>query len=140
MLTQLYAAFAPLEIGMEILTEEEGIQTDVMIAQGGLFKTPVIGQQVLANALNIPITIMENAGEGGPWGGMAVLAEFAENGAGQDLADYLDSNVFSHPETMTLSPEPAGVAGYQEFLKNYVAALPVESEAIKTIPDQNGGK
>ncbi|MCY9805945.1 FGGY-family carbohydrate kinase [Lentilactobacillus senioris] len=139
MLTQLYAAFAPLEIGMEILTEEEGIQTDVMIAQGGLFKTPVIGQQVLANALNIPITIMENAGEGGPWG-MAVLAEFAENGDGQDLADYLDSNVFSHPETMTLSPEPAGVTGYQEFLKNYVAALPVEGEAIKTIPDQNGGK
>lgn len=139
MLTQLYAAFAPLEIGMNILTDEEGIKTDVMIAQGGLFKTPVIGQQVLANALNIPITVMETAGEGGPWG-MAVLAEFAENGGDQSLADYLDSKVFTQPETMTLSPEPAGVTGYQEFIKHYVAALPVESEAVKTIPDQDGGK
>ena len=54
MLTQLYAAFAPLQLGMDILVNEEHVQTDVMIAQGGLFRTPVIGQQVLANALNIP--------------------------------------------------------------------------------------
>lgn len=132
MLTQLYAAFAPLEIGMHILTEDEGIKTDVMVAQGGLFKTPVVGQQVLANALNIPITIMQNAGEGGPWG-MAVLANFVKNGNGQSLEDFLDSQVFSDPESMTLSPEPAGVKGYQEFITNYQAALPVEGEAVKTL-------
>ena len=76
MLAQLYAAFAPLKIGMDILVREENVKTDVMIAQGGLFKTPLIGQQVLADALELPITIMDTAGEGGPWG-MAVLAAFA---------------------------------------------------------------
>ena len=66
-------AFAPLKIGMDILLREEHIKTDVLIAQGGLFKTPVVAQQALADALDTPITVMENAGEGGPWG-MAVLA------------------------------------------------------------------
>ncbi|MCI1857568.1 MAG: FGGY-family carbohydrate kinase [Sporolactobacillus sp.] len=131
-LTQLYAAFAPLKIGMDILISEEQIKTDVMIAQGGLFKTPVIGQQVLANALNTPITVMNTASEGGAWG-MAVLAVFAQRGNGQSLADFLDQNVFTNPESMTLSPEPAGVSGYEAFIKRYKEGLPIESTAITSI-------
>ena len=133
-LTQLYAAFAPLKIGMNILSNEEHISTDVMIAQGGLFRTQVMAQQVLANALNIPITVMGNAGEGGPWG-MAVLAMYAKDNQGQELDDYLDHNVFQNPESMTLSPEPAGVKGYEEFTKKYIAGLPIEAEAGNAIED-----
>ncbi len=73
MKTHLYSAFAPLKIGNDILANDEHIKADVFIAQGGLFKTPEVGQQVLADALDTPITVMSNAGEGGPWG-MAVLA------------------------------------------------------------------
>ncbi len=127
-LTQLYAAFAPLKIGMDILLNEEHVQTDVMVAQGGLFGTPVIGQQVLANALNIPITIMNTASEGGPWG-MAVLAKYAETYGKESLADYLDEKVFKNPESMTLTPEPAGVKGYESFITRYQAGLPVEALA-----------
>src|SRR5699024_8785839 len=93
--TQLYAAFAPLKIGMDILKKEEGNKIDVLIAQGGLFKTPVIAQQVLANALNMPITVMDTASEGGAWG-MAVLAAYV--GYGNDrmnLEDFLDQAVFA---------------------------------------------
>ncbi|MHC9533475.1 xylulokinase [Dellaglioa sp. BT-FLS60] len=134
--TQLYAAFAPLKIGMDILSQEEHIQTDVMIAQGGILKTAVIGQQVLANTLNIPITVMSTAGEGGPWG-MAVLAIFAKrNNNGQSLEDFLDQEVFVDPESMTLSPEPKGVEGYNKFISRYEAGLSVESEAIKTIKEE----
>ncbi|MDK1727931.1 xylulokinase [Dellaglioa algida] len=134
--TQLYAAFAPLKIGMDILSREERIQTDVMIAQGGILKTAVVGQQVLANTLNIPITVMSTAGEGGPWG-MAVLAIFAKrNNNGQSLEDFLDHEVFVDPESMTLSPEPEGVEGYNKFISRYEAGLPVESEAIKTIKEE----
>lgn len=132
MQTQLYSAFAPLKIGMDILSNEEDIKTDVMIAQGGLFRTPVVAQQVLSDALNIPITVMANAGEGGPWG-MAVLAMFAGDSNGQSLSDYLDTNVFSNPESMTLSPEPEGVEAYDEFTKEYVAGLPVEAQAGEVI-------
>lgn len=136
MATQLYAAFAPLKIGMDILTNEENIKTDVMIAQGGLFKTPVIGQQILANALNIPITVMSTAGEGGPWG-MAVLAIYALPGKNEEsLEDFLDREVFANPESMTLSPEPDGVKGYQAFIKNYQAGLPVEGAAVDDIPER----
>lgn len=127
--TQLYAAFAPLKIGMDILKNEEQIKTDVMIAQGGLFKTMVIGQQILANALNTPITVMKTASEGGAWG-MAVLAVYAKQGNSQRLEDFLDQEVFANPETMTLSPEPAGVAGYETFIKKYEKGLSVESAAI----------
>lgn len=132
--TQLYSAFAPLQIGMEILFKEEHIKTDVMIAQGGLFKTPVVGQQVLANALNIPITVMSNAGEGGPWG-MAILALYTASQSNESLADYLDSQVFKDPDSMTLSPEPAGVAGYHQFIQLYQAGLPIEAQAVKLIND-----
>ncbi|MCO7124479.1 FGGY-family carbohydrate kinase [Sporolactobacillus shoreicorticis] len=133
MQTQLYAAFAPLKIGMDILKNEEQIKTDVMIAQGGLFKTPVIGQQILANALNTPITVMSTAGEGGAWG-MAVLAIFAKKGKNhQPLEDFLDQEVFANPESMTLSPEPEGVSGYETFIKRYQEGLPIESMAIKSI-------
>ncbi|TSO26754.1 FGGY-family carbohydrate kinase [Lactobacillus sp. LL6] len=138
-LSQLYAAFAPLKIGMDILLNEEHVQTDVMVAQGGLFATPVIGQQVLANALNIPITVMNTASEGGPWG-MAVLAKYAETGGVKKLADYLDEDVFKNPESMTLTPEDNGVKGYEEFIGDYQAGLPVEELAGSKINFQEGEK
>lgn len=135
MLTQLYAAFAPLKIGMDILVEEEGIETDVMIAQGGLFKTPVIGQQVLADALNLPITIMDTAGEGGPWG-MAVLAVYMmRRQEHESLADFLDERVFRHPKSTTLTPDAAGAAGYRKFIARYKAGLAAEAEAGRVLPD-----
>lgn len=135
MLAQLYAAFAPLKIGMDILVQEEGIETDVMIAQGGLFKTPVIGQQVLADALNMPITIMDTAGEGGPWG-MAVLAVYMEvRQEGETLADFLDERVFRHPKSVTLTPNAEGVEGCNAFIENYKRALSVEAEAGRTLAE-----
>ncbi|KRK36387.1 xylulokinase [Levilactobacillus parabrevis] len=134
MQTQLYAAFAPLKIGMDILINQEHVHTDVMIAQGGLFRTPVIGQQVLANALNVPITVMSTAGEGGPWG-MAVLAVYAKRDTDESLEDFLDKEVFTNPESMTLSPEPDGVAGYQKFIEKYQGGLPVEAAAGDAISD-----
>ncbi|WEV56955.1 xylulokinase [Ligilactobacillus acidipiscis] len=128
MTAQLYSAFAPLKIGMDILLHEEGVSTDVMIAQGGLFKTPVVAQQVLSNALNLPISVMTNASVGGPWG-MAVLAQYVASGAKESLADYLDTKVFSDSETMTLSPEQEGVDGYEKYIERYQAGLLVEDQA-----------
>ncbi len=136
MLCQLYAAFAPLKIGMDILLREEGVKTDVMIAQGGLFRTPVIAQQVLADALNLPITVMESAGEGGPWG-MAVLAVYAASGAKESLADFLDTQVFKHPQSTTLTPTPEGAKGCEAFISRYKAGLSAEIAAGK-VPEWKG--
>ena len=128
MLAQLYSAFAPLKIGMDILVREEGIRTEVMIAHGGLFKTPIIAQQVLANALNMPITLMNTASEGGAWG-MAVLASFALREEKLSLADFLDEQVFQRSESTTLMPEPLGVEGCENFIARYKTALSVEQAA-----------
>lgn len=135
MLAQLYGCFAPLKIGMDILVKEEGVQTDVMIAQGGLFKTPIIGQQVLADCLGLPITVMETAGEGGPWG-MAVLAVFAKWHGEKALADFLDDDVFHNPESSTLLPTEEGRLGCQKFIAAYKAGLEVERQAGRDVPDQ----
>lgn len=129
---QLYSAFAPLKIGMDILLREEHIRTDSLVAQGGLFKTPVVAQQVLADALDTPITVMSNAGQGGPWG-MAVLALYAADHRGKNLADYLDQEVFVNSESATLAPEPASVKGYEQFIDNYKQAMPAEQKAGETM-------
>ena len=128
MLAQLYSAFAPLKIGMDILTNEEKVTTDVMIAQGGLFKTPVVAQQVLSNVLNMPISVMTNASAGGPWG-MAILAQYVSSGAQEKLEDYLDEKVFVDSEIMTLSPEQKGVAGAGKYIERYRSALSLENSA-----------
>ena len=60
---------------------------------------------------------------------------YAKDNQGQELDDYLDHNVFQNPESMTLSPEPAGVKGYEEFTKKYIAGLPIEAEAGNAIED-----
>lgn len=135
-LSQLYAAFAPLKIGMDILMNEEHIETEVLIAQGGLFKTPVIAQQILANALNTPITVMKTASQGGPWG-MAVLAAYVrEKDSGLSLDDFLDQKVFEKPETLTLNPEPIGVEGCEKYIKLYQSGLPVEKAAIDMLVEK----
>lgn len=127
MATQLDAAFAPLAIGMAKLHELVSLNESTMVAQGGLFKTPKIAQQVLANALGLPITVMTNASVGGPFG-MAVLAQFTAGGGG-DLAAFLQTQVFQQAEAATLAPEPAGRTAYQRFLARYQKALPLARQA-----------
>ena len=136
MLAQLYGAFAPLKIGMDVLIKDEGVKTDVMVAQGGLFKTPVIAQQVLSDSLGIPITVMETASEGGPWG-MAVLAVYANTNAGQEsLPDFLDTKVFKNPQSTTLTPNAEGVEGCKKFIAAYQEGLPLEQQAGKVVADK----
>ncbi len=124
--SQLYSAFAPLKIGNDQLAQKEQIPMDVLVAQGGIFRTPKIAQQVLADALNTPITVMANAGVGGPWG-MAVLAAYVQDHRGaHELADYLDDHVFIDVQSTTLTPNPEGVAGYNTYIKAYQAGLTAE--------------
>lgn len=128
MLAQLYAAFAPLRIGLDILTQQEKIAVDSLVAQGGLFRTPRIAQQILANELGLPITVRKTASEGGAWG-MAVLAVYTWKGGKTDLADFLDQNVFGDVAAETCDPVPDGMRGAEQFLARYKKALSVERAA-----------
>ncbi|MBR3078148.1 MAG: FGGY-family carbohydrate kinase [Oscillospiraceae bacterium] len=131
MRTHLLSALATLKIGMDILTDAEQVPIDKLYGHGGYFKTPVVGQRLLSAAVNAPVSIMETAGEGGPYG-MALLAAYLLNKAeGESLEDYLDNKVFAEAETVTLMAEPADVEGFNAFLKRYKAALPVEKLATE---------
>ena len=129
MRSQLYGAIATLKIGMDMLAQEEQVESDRLLGHGGFFKTPGVGQQILADALNVPITAMETAGEGGPWG-MALLAAYMQRKIpGESLEDYLQNRVFSDAKSSCLQPDPAGVAGFQAYLDRYIACLPAQRQA-----------
>ncbi len=131
MRSQLYGAIATLKLGMDMLAEKEQVETDRLMGHGGFFKTPVVGQQILADALNVPITTMETAGEGGPWG-MALLAAYMQkHQAGEALEDYLQNKVFSNAKGSRIDPDPKGVAGFENYMVRYKAALEAQKCAAE---------
>jgi sugar (pentulose or hexulose) kinase len=140
MRTHLFASLATLRIGMDVLQKSEGVRLDRMFAHGGLFKTEGVAQRFLAAAIDTPVSVGDVAGEGGAWG-IAVLAAYAASGSPErSLAEYLDATVFAGADLQTVEPDPVDVAGFDAFLKRYVAGLPVERAAVEHVsPAERGG-
>ncbi len=129
MRSQLNGAIATLKIGMDMLAEKEQVESDILLGHGGFFKTPGVGQQLLANALNVPITTMETAGEGGPWG-MALLAAYmCRKEQGESLQSYLTDKVFCNAKSTCANPDPEGVTGFCKYMEKYKAALAAQKAA-----------
>lgn len=127
--TNLYAAVAVLKIGNDILFKDEHVAVDRITGHGGLFKTPGVGQRILAAALNSPISVMETAGEGGAWG-IALLAAYMINNNQESLADYLDNRVFAGNKGVELTPTAEEVAGFDTYIEAYKAGLAIEQTAV----------
>lgn len=131
MRSHILSAFSTLAIGMEILVDEENIQIDKILGHGGIFKTPKVGQSLLAAAINSPVSVMETAGEGGAWG-IALLADYMTH-TERSLADYLEEVVFADADVATIEPDAADVEGFKAFLEKYKKGLAVERAAVETI-------
>ncbi|MCR5577030.1 MAG: ATPase [Oscillospiraceae bacterium] len=133
MRTHLLSALATLKIGMDILTGCEQVQIDKLYGHGGFFKTPEVGQRMLSAAVNTPVSVMETAGEGGPYG-MALLAAYMLwKDEGETLPDYLDNKVFAGAKSVTLTADSVDVAGFAAFLERYRRALPMERTATEVL-------
>ena len=132
MRAQLYSAVATLKIGMELLTEGESVKLDRLMGHGGLFKTPEAGQKIMAAAIGVPVSVMENAGEGGAWG-IALLAEYMLSGEGMTLAQYMEQNVFTDMPIIEKDPAPADIAGFTAYMHAYQGLLAVEETAIQAV-------
>lgn len=130
MRTHLYAALGALKIGMDILVKEENIQIDKILGHGGLFKTPGVGQRIMAAAMQAPVSVMKTAGEGGAWGIALLSAYQAHRKEGQSLENYLENNVFSGYEGIKLEPNPSDVEGFEKFIELFKRGLSIEQEAI----------
>ncbi len=130
---QLYSAVATLKIGMDILLKEENISVKLLNGHGGFFKAENIGQQVLAAALDAPVSVMKTAGEGGPWG-MALLAGYMVNRQdGETLEAYLERAVFASAEAVRIEPDADEVKGFADYMKLYGGALETERTAVGSI-------
>lgn len=130
--SQLYSTMATMKIGMDILAGEQ-VAIDSLTGHGGLFKTPVVGQKYMAAACNAPVTCMETAGEGGPYG-MALLAAYmADHASGETLEQYLSDRVFAGVKGTTMQPDPADVEGFNAYIRSYQRLLEVERAAVKHI-------
>lgn len=133
MRSHLFTALGALKIGMDILLKEEGVEIDSLLGHGGLFKTKGVGQSILAAAVNAPVSVMETAGEGGPWG-MALLASYMlRREENESLQDYLANKVFAGSEGTSMDPDPKDVAGFEEFIERYKKGIAVEQAAVTAL-------
>ena len=131
MRAQLFSAFSPVKIGMDVMTKDEGVAVDSLVGHGGIFTTPKVAQKILAAAFDTPIKVMSTAAEGGAWG-MAVLADYLWH-ADQPLDEFLDARVFADAASTTENPDEGDVAGFEEFFDRFRKGLPIEHTAIQTI-------
>ena len=122
---------------MRVLAEE-GVELDVMVAHGGLFRTEGVAQRLLAAAMRIPVAVGRDAGEGGAWG-IALLASYLGHAEESDLAGYLATRFATAGTWIAVEPDPADERGFTTFLERYEAGLPIERAAIRFNQDASPG-
>ena len=133
MRTHLYTAMGALKVGMDILTKREKVEIDKLYGHGGLFKTKGVGQRLMAAAMNTPISVMETAGEGGPWG-MALLAAYMiQKEDGETLDHYLSEKVFHGDEGVSMEPVAEDVDGFEVFIERYKKGITIERAAVQDL-------
>lgn len=128
---QLMSAMAALKMGSDILFEKEQVKAERFAAHGGLYKTKGAADQLTANAMNVPITFMTTAGEGGAWG-MALLAAYMKNTECGSLSDFLSNKVFGAVEKRVVNPDSDGVKGFNDYMNRFKSGLKAQIAAGET--------
>ncbi len=130
MRAHLYTSLGAVKLGLDILLKDEKVPVKSITGHGGLFKTKGVAQNYLAAAVNAPVTVMDTASEGGPWG-EALLALYMLRGkdAGS-LGDFLQNEIFADQSGTTVSPDPADVEGFETFTQHYKDGIAVERAAV----------
>ncbi len=143
MRVQMFTSLGALRAGMNILYDDEKVPVKSMTGAGGYFKTQA-GLKYMAAAMKTPVSAMETAGEGGPWG-MALLAAYAANckaadsgatgrpGTTENLADFLDKKVFAACKKTTAAPEKDLEESFNIFFERYMKGLSIEKAAVENL-------
>lgn len=126
----LFSSLGALKIGLDILFEQEKVEIDQILGHGGFFKTREVGQRMMAAAMNVPVSVMESAGEGGAWGIALLAAYMLRKTQGETLETYLTNQVFAGQNGSTLAPIQADVAGFGMFMERYKKGLVIERAAV----------
>jgi sugar (pentulose or hexulose) kinase len=137
MRVHLFSALGALKMGLDILFEQEQVEIDRILGHGGFFKTKEVGQRMMAAVMNVPVSVMESAGEGGAWG-IALLAAYMLRKAGESLEDYLAEKVFTRVSGSTIAPDPRDVEGFAAFMERYKQGLSIERSAVDVLHKKGG--
>ena len=133
MRVHLFSALGTLKIGLDILFEQEQVKIDKVLGHGGFFKTEEVGQKIMAAVMNIPVSVMQTAGEGGAWG-IALLASYMlHKEENESLEVFLSNKVFAGHKSTTVGPDPADVDGFAAFMEHYKEGLAIEKTAVDTL-------
>jgi sugar (pentulose or hexulose) kinase len=124
----LFSTMGTLKLGMDILTEQEKVRVDRLLGHGGLFKTKGVGQRLMAAALQVPVGVMESAGEGGAWG-IALLAAYLGQ-QGKTLETFLEEQVFAGKGGIQVEPELTDIQGFEAYMGRYKPGLAIERASV----------
>lgn len=133
MRVHLFTSLGALKTGLNILFKEENVKLDELLGHGGFFKTKGVGQKIMAAAANVPVSVMETAGEGGAWGIAILAAYMIRKKPGETLAQYLAEQVFAGEKGETIAPDEQDAAGFDRFMERYQAGLPIERAALDAL-------
>lgn len=133
MRAHLFSALGSLKIGLDILFEQEKVQIDQILGHGGFFKTKEVGQKMMAAAMNVPVSVMETAGEGGAWGIALLAAYMLHKAEHESLEVYLADKVFAGENGVTITPAQEDVAGFATFMERYKKGLVIERTAVDAL-------
>ncbi len=133
MRVHLFSSLGALKVGLDILFEQEKVKVDQVLGHGGFFKTRDVGQKIMAAAMNVPVAVMETAGEGGAWG-IALLAAYMLNKSNDEpLERYLTTRVFADQNGRTIMPDANDVEGFKVFMSRYNIGLAIERAAVDSM-------
>ncbi len=131
MRVHLFSALGTLKLGMDILFEQEKVKLDQLLGHGGFFKTKDVGQKMMAAAMNVPVSVMETAGEGGAWGIALLAAYMIHKTENQPLEAYLLDKVFAGETGSTIAPDKNDIDGFATFMERYKKGLVIERAAVE---------
>jgi sugar (pentulose or hexulose) kinase len=130
MRAHLFSSLGALKIGLNIF-EKEKVKIDQVLGHGGFFKTKEVGQRIMAGAMNVPVSVMETAGEGGAWGIALLAAYMLQKSNGEPLEAYLSGKVFAGEKGSTIAPDQKDVDGFAAFMERYKKGLGIERAAVE---------
>jgi sugar (pentulose or hexulose) kinase len=133
MRVHLFSALGALKIGLDILFEQEQVKIDQILGHGGFFKTKEVGQKIMAAAVNVPVTVMETASEGGAWGIALLAAYMLHKTQNEPLEAYLSNQVFAGENGTTIAPDQRDVDGFRAFMERYKKGLVIERAAVEAL-------
>jgi len=128
----LFTALCALRTGLNVLFEDEQVKLDELRGHGGFFKTPEVGERIMAAATKTPVSTLANAGEGGAWG-MALLAAYmVREDKSQSLPDFLNP-IFAGNMGQPVEPDAKDLAGFESYFKRYQQGLTIERAAVDSL-------